>query len=180
MDIATVVGFIATATSLMIVVGSNLSIFLDPNSLFIVIGGTIAALLVSFPLPEVIKAPVGIGIRYAFFTPKIVRSRIFESVGLGEKEETSAEDLKKIKKELELGILMYSRMKTYAQATGWIGVLIGLVIMLKNGLFTDLAQFGPGMAICILTALYGTIIAYLICLPIQTKLERQLSLLKES
>mgnify|MGYP000932402598 CR=1 FL=1 len=89
--------------------------------------------------------------------------------------------LKKIKKELELGILMYSRTKTYAQATGWIGVLIGLVIMLKNGDFTDIAQWGPaGLAICILTVFYGTIIAYLICLPIQTKLERHLSLLQES
>ena len=158
-------------------VGSNLSIFIDAHSLAIVIGGTIAALLVSFPLPEVIKAPVGIGIRYAFFTPKIVRSRIFESVGLGEKEETSPEDLKKLKKELELGILMYSRMKTYAQATGWIGVLLSLVIIVHN--LDDPAAIGPGMAVGLLTVLYGTIIAYFICLPIQTKLERHLSLLKE-
>jgi len=192
MDIATVIGLLWSVAALMIGVGSNLSIFLDPISLFIVIGGTIAALLVSFPLPEVIKAPFGIGLRYAFFTPKAVRYALIASWGgkegtsaedlkkwgLGEKEETSAEDLKKLKKELELGILMYSRMKTYAQATGWIGVLIGLVIMLRN--MDDPAAIGPGMAIGLLTALYGTIIAYLICLPIQTKLERQLNLLKES
>ena len=178
MEIATIVGFIATTASLMIGLGSNQSIFIDALSLAIVIGGTIAALLVSFPLPEVIKAPFGIGLRYAVFTPKAVLRRISESLGSGEKEQISPGDLQKLKKELELGILIYSRMKTYAQATGWIGVLIGLVIMLRN--MDDPAAIGPGMAIGLLTALYATIIAYLICLPIQTKLERHLSLLQES
>ena len=173
MDIATLVGFIAVVTSLMVGIGSNLSIFIDPASLIIVVGGTIAALLVSFPLPDVVAGPIGIGLRYAIIPPKAVVSRMS-----GVEEETSPEELKKLKKELELGILMYSRMKTYAQATGWVGVLIGVVIMLKN--IDNLAAIGPGLAIAILTALYGTIIGFLICLPIQTKLERHLSRLQES
>ena len=163
MDIATVVGLMLAISALGVGIGSNITSMLHLQSFVIVIGGTLGALFVSFPLTELIKAPFDIGLRYTFFFPKAV---------------SSPEDLKKIKKELELGILMYSRMKTYAQATGWIGVLIGLVIMLRN--MDDPAAIGPGMAIGLLTALYGTIIAYLICLPIQTKLERHLSLLKES
>ena len=175
MDIATIIGAILAICALGMGIGSNLKSMLHLQSLAIVMVGTLGALFVSFPLPELIKAPFGIGLRYAFFTPKAVLRRISESLGSGEKEQISRGDLQKLKKELELGILIYSRMKTYAQATGWIGVLIGLVIMLRN--MDDPAAIGPGMAIALLTALYGTIIAYLICLPIQTKLERHLSLL---
>ena len=173
MDIATIVGFIAAATSLMVGIGSNLRFFLDPPSLIIVVGGTIAAILVSFPLPDVVNGPIR-GLNHAVIPPKPVIDRM-----LGKNEETSPEELKKLERELRLGIAMFGRMKTYAQATGWIGVLIGLVIMLKHGAFTDLTRLGPGMAICILTALYGTIIGFLICLPIQTKLEQHLSRLQE-
>ena len=180
MDIATVIGLLWSVAGLMVGIGPNITAFLHVASFAIVIGGTLGALFVSFPLPEVIKAPFGIGLRYAFFTPKAVLRRISESLGSGEKEQISRGDLQKLKKELELGILIYSRMKTYAQATGWIGVFVGLVIMLENGLFTNPSQFGPGMAICILTAFYGIVIAYIICLPIQTKLERHLSLIQDS
>ena len=180
MDIATIIGAILAICALGMGIGSNLKSMLHLQSLAIVMVGTLGALFVSFPLPELIKAPFGIGLRYAFFTPKAVIHRISESLGSGEKEQISPGDLKKLKKELELGILMYSRMKTYAQATGWIGVFVGLVIMLENGLFTNPSQFGPGMAICILTAFYGIVIAYIICLPIQTKLERHLSLIQDS
>ena len=78
-------------------------------------------------------------------------------------------DRDKVKGELEKGILMYKRMKSYAQATGWVGVLIGAVIMLKN--IDDPAAIGPGAALMLLTALYGTIIAYFIYLPISSKLQ---------
>ena len=78
-------------------------------------------------------------------------------------------DRDKVKGELEKGILMYKRMKSYAQATGWVGVLIGAVIMLKN--IDDPAAIGPAAALMLLTALYGTIIAYFVCLPISSKLQ---------
>ena len=50
--------------------------------------------------------------------------------------------------------------------------------MLKN--MSDPAAIGPGMAICLLTALYGTIIGFVICLPIKTKFERYLMMLPSS
>ena len=49
---------------------------------------------------------------------------------------------------------------SFSMAAGWVGVLIGLVLMLAN--LDDPAAIGPAMAICLLTALYGTILKYFI------------------
>ena len=59
-------------------------------------------------------------------------------------------------------------MGKYAPAFGMIGTLIGLVIMLKN--MDDPSAIGPGMAIALLTTMYGAIIANLFCLPLVDKL----------
>ncbi len=63
----------------------------------------------------------------------------------------------------------WAQARSYSIASGFIGTLLGFVIMLKN--IDDLAAIGPGLAICILTMLYGLIIAYGICLPVQSNLE---------
>ncbi|HJN30407.1 MAG TPA: MotA/TolQ/ExbB proton channel family protein, partial [Candidatus Latescibacteria bacterium] len=54
MDIATIVGFIAAITCLMVGIGSNLPSMIDPPSMIIVVGGTLAATLIANPLQEVI------------------------------------------------------------------------------------------------------------------------------
>ena len=51
-----------------------------------------------------------------------------------------------------------------SMASGWVGVLIGLVLMLAN--MNDPAAIGPAMAICLLTALYGTILKYFLFRPL--------------
>lgn len=56
----------------------------------------------------------------------------------------------------------------YAPAFGMIGTLIGLVVMLKN--MDDVSKIGPGMAIALLTTMYGAIIANLFALPLVDKL----------
>ena len=53
-------------------------------------------------------------------------------------------------------------------AAGWVGVLIGLVLMLAN--LEDPAAIGPAMAICLLTALYGTILKYFVFNPLSDQL----------
>ena len=156
MDIATLIGLVAGFTLVLVAIGNNLSIFIDIPSLLIVVGGTIAVTLVSFPLPDVVGF---IGYVMHAFLP------------------TRADaDREKAMREMEKGILMLGRMKTYAQAMGWIGVLVGAVIMLKN--VDDPAALGPGAALMLLTALYGTIIAFMICWPLRTKLEVYLDELK--
>ena len=53
---------------------------------------------------------------------------------------------------------------------GLIGTLIGLVQMLGN--LTDPATIGPAMAVALLTTLYGAALAYIIFIPLASKLER--------
>jgi flagellar motor component MotA len=50
-------------------------------------------------------------------------------------------------------------------AAGWVGVLIGVVQMLSE--LEDPSQLGRGMAVSLLTAFYGYLLAYLICLPVE-------------
>ncbi len=60
-------------------------------------------------------------------------------------------------------------MESTAPAFGMIGTLIGLVQMLQA--LDDPAAIGPGMAVALLTTLYGAILAFLIFGPIAKKLE---------
>jgi chemotaxis protein MotA len=64
---------------------------------------------------------------------------------------------------------MFRQMAKYSPAFGMIGTLIGLIQMLRN--VNDPSAIGPGMAVALITTLYGTLIANLICLPIAGKLE---------
>ena len=57
----------------------------------------------------------------------------------------------------------------YAPAFGMIGTLIGLVLMLTR---LDAETVGPGMAVAILTTLYGVIAANLVFMPIAEKLRQ--------
>lgn len=55
-----------------------------------------------------------------------------------------------------------------APAFGMIGTLIGLVLMLKN--MDDPSKIGPGMAVALITTLYGALIANLFSGPLADKL----------
>lgn len=59
----------------------------------------------------------------------------------------------------------------YAPAYGMIGTLVGLVVMLQN--MDDPKKIGPGMAVALLTTLYGAVIANMICLPLADKLSNR-------
>lgn len=59
----------------------------------------------------------------------------------------------------------------YAPAFGMVGTLVGLVIMLMN--MDDPSKIGPGMAVAILTTLYGAAIANAFALPIADRLARR-------
>ncbi|TDQ39084.1 MotA/TolQ/ExbB proton channel family protein [Aureibacillus halotolerans] len=57
----------------------------------------------------------------------------------------------------------------YGPAWGMIGTLLGLVLMLRD--LNDPSTLGPSMAIALITTLYGTLLANLVCLPLAAKLE---------
>lgn len=66
------------------------------------------------------------------------------------------------------GKAMLDTLNKYALAWGMIGTLVGLVIMLGN--MSDPNAIGPGMAVALLTTLYGAIISNMICAPLGDKL----------
>ena len=66
------------------------------------------------------------------------------------------------------GKAMFDLIAKYAPAFGMIGTLVGLVIMLQN--MDDPSKIGPGMAIALLTTLYGTMVANIFASPIAEKL----------
>lgn len=66
--------------------------------------------------------------------------------------------------------LLLETMGKYAPAFGMIGTLMGLVVMLGN--LHDSASVGSGMAVAILTTLYGAVAANCVFLPLADKLQR--------
>jgi len=205
MDIATIVGFIAAVTCLMVGIGSNLGSMIDPASMVIVVGGTMATALIANPLQEVVNI---IGVyKNAIITSVPVPTALIERiVGFAETArregilalEQAIEDgddiflsggvrlavdgtepdlimdileteLQFIEERHKLGQEIIANMGNAAPAFGMIGTLIGLVIMLKN--MDDPAAIGPGMAIALLTTMYGAIIANIAFGPIASKLK---------
>jgi len=148
MDIATIIGLVSGFTLILLAMADPI-IFINVPSVLIVVGGTMAMTLVSFPLQYVVGL-IGFYM-YAFRPPRADANR------------------EKVERELEKGILAFGRIKTYALATGWIGTLIGAVLMLQH--LDDPAKIGPGVAVMLLCPLYGTIMAYLLFWPVRTKLE---------
>ena len=205
MDIATIVGFIAACTCLMVGIGSNLPSMIDPPSMIIVVGGTLSATLIANPLAEVINL-VGV-VKNAVLTnvpvPTDIIERIVAFAEMARREgilalESAIEDgddaflsngvklavdgtepdlimdileteLSFIEERHKTGAEIVANMGNAAPAFGMIGTLIGLVIMLKN--MDDPAAIGPGMAIALLTTMYGAILANIIFGPISAKLK---------
>ena len=57
-----------------------------------------------------------------------------------------------------------------APAMGMIGTVVGLIAMFAQ--MNDPAAMGPGMAVAMLTTLYGLVLAFAICGPIAARLQR--------
>ncbi len=66
---------------------------------------------------------------------------------------------------------IFTAMGTYSPAFGMIGTLIGLIKMLRT--LDDPTQIGTGMALALVTTLYGVLLANLIFLPIAGKLKER-------
>ncbi|MGD6992630.1 flagellar motor protein MotP [Sutcliffiella horikoshii] len=183
---------------------AGLASFLDPASLFIVLGGTAGALFISFNMKELKLVPVVVK---AAFSRKEMELPVLINTFVRLADRARREGLLALEAELEdvedefikKGILLavdgvepevindimnaeisameerHLKGKTildkageYAPAWGMIGTLIGLVLMLNN--LNDPTTLGPNMAIAILTTLYGSLIANLICIPMANKL----------
>lgn len=88
-------------------------------------------------------------------------------------EQIMTTELENIVERHENGKVVFDAIGKYAPAYGMIGTLIGLVIMLKN--MTDPSSIGSGMAVALLTTLYGALIANGIALPLSDRLSKRSS-----
>ncbi len=66
------------------------------------------------------------------------------------------------------GKFIFDSLGRYGPAFGMIGTLMGLIIMLGN--MSDPSSIGSGMAVALITTLYGAIFSNLFCLPFADKL----------
>lgn len=66
------------------------------------------------------------------------------------------------------GKALFDGLGRYAPAYGMIGTLLGLIIMLGN--MSDPDAIGPGMAVALITTLYGAVASNLFFLPMADKL----------
>ncbi|MFO0945104.1 MAG: motility protein A [Planctomycetota bacterium] len=77
-------------------------------------------------------------------------------------------DIESLSERHKAGKQVCDLIAKYAPAYGMIGTLIGLVAMLAN--MSDPSAIGPGMAVALLTTLYGAVIANCWFLPFSDKL----------
>lgn len=71
------------------------------------------------------------------------------------------------------GKALFESIGRFAPVFGMIGTVIGLVVML--GHMDDPTKIGPGMAVALLTTLYGLVLANVLCAPIARKLAHRSS-----
>jgi chemotaxis protein MotA len=78
-------------------------------------------------------------------------------------------EIKAIQQRHDSGRRLFEVLGSAAPAWGMIGTLIGLVQMMRN--LQDPRQIGAGLAVALLTTLYGALFANLFCIPLAGKLE---------
>jgi len=206
MNIYSIVAFLMSFAVLFIglrLSTDDLRMFWDIPSIFIVVGGTIAATAISFQLDRLV-------ILFKIFFHRVImgkktdyRSVIIEMMKISDaysKGESLDNHISKTKdlflkdalilvnddimSEEELFILLDDRANNmfytyseeankikavakYPPAFGMIGTTIGMIVLLGNlGGSDALKKMGPAMAVCLITTLYGCILANMAVLPI--------------
>lgn len=79
-------------------------------------------------------------------------------------------DIAAVDERHQVGIGFFTALGGYAPTFGMLGTVVGLINMLQN--LTDPAQLGIGMALALLTTLYGVLFANVVWLPIASRLTR--------
>ncbi len=208
MDIASVIGLLLGVALLIIAIaiapGASFGAFIDYPSIMVVIGGSIAAILICFPLKSVLNTARVV--KNVFFNrQEDFRSLIEQLVSLAETarrdgllalegrieeltnpfvilgiqmavdgtrpeviEDILRTELSAVATRHRNGKNVLDQLGRFAPAFGMIGTLMGLIIMLGN--MEDPSAIGPGMAVALITTLYGAITANLIVLPMAEKL----------
>ncbi len=209
MDIASLVGVLLVGGLLLGTIlsaeGAKLEAFIDVPSLMVVLGGSIAATMMAFPLKAFLgmfkvilkvflNKPYNIGqlIELVVSLAETARrdgllaleSRISEIenpfVVLGLQmavdgtrpeviEDVMRTEMDAVATRHRDAKAVFDQMGRFAPAFGMIGTLMGLIIMLGN-MGGDPGAIGAGMAVALITTLYGAIISNGFFLPFAEKL----------
>ena len=211
MDLSTIIGLVACVFFILfgIIVGGGgpaaLGRFIDYPSMLIVLGGTLGATLINYPLDEV-KGVMGVVMNAFRHTEESPNNIIDILVGFAETarregilsleqqaqtlddeflkngislavdgtepeyiKEIMVTELDYIEDRHKTGAGMFDAMALYAPAFGMIGTLIGLVNMLAT--MDDPSTIGASMSVALITTLYGSMVANMVCTPIAGKLK---------
>ena len=187
MDYGTIIGIAAGFILILFSIltsGGAITSYLNLPSVIMVIFGSFAAMIVAKPLTRMLgtmrfsdKARKegllaleddletiedefmrkGIRLVVDGTDPEIIKSILYNDLGqLQDRHET--------------GIKIFDDWGKIAPAFGMIGTLSGLIAMLAN-LGGDSSAIGSGMALALITTMYGAIFANLVLIPIRSKLE---------
>lgn len=83
-------------------------------------------------------------------------------------EDILSTDLEKLEARHAAGKRVFDTLAKYSPAWGMIGTLLGLILMLRA--LDDPSRIGPGMALALITTLYGAVAANFVFSPIAGKL----------
>ena len=207
MDIATVIGFIlavALIVGSMVMGKAPLSAYWDAPSVMVVIGGSLAACLMCFPLKSMLTAPK-IMMKVALNKPESLADLVKQLVELAETarrdgllalenkipeirntlvqmgiqmavdgvspemvEEVLRTEVVSFANRHKEGKAIMDQLGRFAPAYGMIGTLMGLIMMLSD--MSDPSGIGAGMAVALITTLYGAIAANVVFSPFAEKL----------
>jgi len=191
-DIMTVIGMICSFAMIItaIVLGGSPESFINPPSILIVIGGTLAITTVCFSFSE-IGSTVKVISKTMFRNTQEPFDAAYKALQVAEishKQGTlmvidgiPGEEVEHILRcDLQSKVIrhgqsasMFRKIAKFAPAMGLIGTLIGLVQMLDN--LQDPTTIGPAMAVALLTTFYGAVLANMVFLPLASKLEQNSS-----
>ena len=79
------------------------------------------------------------------------------------------DDLRILKRKLTDGRGIFDDMAEACPAFGMIGTVIGLIVIMAN--LADPTKIGPGLAVALVTTLYGSLVANMVFIPISKKLK---------
>jgi len=206
-DLGTIIGLVFAVGAVMagiILGGGSIGSLIDTTSIFVVLGGTVGATILAFPLARVLSIhkvflkafivkPVDVG---AVITDLVHFAEVARREGIlalenhveemkdefivrGVKMAVDGTDPELIQQimDTELDALqdrhsqgkgVLDTISKYAPAFGMIGTLLGLIFMLSN--MDDPAAIGPGMAVALITTLYGALIANVVTGPVADRL----------
>ncbi len=207
MDIASVIGVICAT---MLIVGSILmgtapvTAFIDIPSILVVIGGSIAAGFICFPMGTMLATPK-VMLKTFFNKSEDKLKLIKQIVALAETArrdgllalESKINEIENplVKTGIQMAVdgstpevveqvlrteasaigsrhrdgkALMDQMGRFAPAYGMIGTLLGLIMMLAD--MSDPSKLGAGMAVALITTLYGAIMANVVFCPFAEKL----------